>query len=126
MIFYLQILSGNSINNTNSISISYFHKLERVISLENMRLFSRLKVSLEFFDPFYIQARVSVQGVKSLGGYFACLFRKFDFYEVKKKYFYFSKEKGNTFTLLIISIVKILQKEQSSTNLLLSIPNLSE
>ena len=31
--------------------------------------------------------RVSVQGVKSLGGHFACLCRGFDFYEVKKKYF---------------------------------------
>jgi hypothetical protein len=31
----------------------------------------------------------------------------------------FQKEKGNTFTLLIIFIVKSLQKEQNSTNLLL-------
>ena len=28
--------------------------------------------------------RVSFQGVKSLGGHFACLCRGFDFYEVKK------------------------------------------
>ena len=42
-----------------------------------------------------IQSSVSVQGVKSLGGHFACLFMGFDFYEVKKiniiifqKYFY--------------------------------------
>ena len=28
--------------------------------------------------------RVSVQGVKSLGGHFACLCRGFEFYEVKK------------------------------------------
>ena len=44
-------------------------------------------------------SRVSVQGVKSLGGHFACLSREFDFYEVKKKYFIiiFQKEKGNTF-----------------------------
>ena len=27
--------------------------------------------------------RVSVQGVKSLGGHFACLCREFEFYEVK-------------------------------------------
>ena len=43
-------------------------------------------------------------------------------YEVKKKKKYiiiFQKEKGNTFTLLIIFIVKSLQKEQNSTNLLL-------
>ena len=29
--------------------------------------------------------RVSVQGVKSLGGYFACLCQGFEFYEVKEK-----------------------------------------
>ena len=63
--------------------------------------------------------RVSVQGVKLLGGHFACLCRGFEFYEVKKKYIIFQKENGNTFTLLIIFIVKSLQKEQNSTNLLL-------
>ena len=63
---------------------------------------------------------MSVQGVKSLGGHFACLCRGFEFYEVKKKiYIIFQKENGNTFTLLIIFIVKSLQKEQNSTNLLL-------
>ena len=39
----------------------------------------------------------------------------FDFYEVKKKEnkkFLFEKENGNTLTLLIIIIVKSLQKEQ--------------
>jgi hypothetical protein len=44
--------------------------------------------------------RVSVQGVKSLGDHFACLF----FVII------FQKEKGNTFTLLVIFIVKSLQK----------------
>ena len=64
--------------------------------------------------------RVNVQGVKSLGGHFACLCRGFEFYEVKKKIvIIFQKENGNTFTLLIIFIVKSLQKEQNSTNLLL-------
>ena len=64
--------------------------------------------------------RVSVQGVKSLGGHFACLCRGFEFYEVKKKIvIIFQKENGNTFTLFIIFIVKSLQKEQKSTNLLL-------
>jgi hypothetical protein len=33
---------------------------------------------------FIAKSRVSVQGVKSLGGHFACLYQ-FDFYEVKKK-----------------------------------------
>ena len=58
--------------------------------------------------------------VKSLGGHFACLCRGFEFYKVKKKIvIIFQKENGNTFTLLIIFVVKSLQKEQNSTNLLL-------
>ena len=36
--------------------------------------------------------RVSVQGVKSLGGHFACLYRGFEFYEVKKKYHFHSEK----------------------------------
>ena len=42
---------------------------------------------------------VSVQGVKSLGGHFACLCRGFEFYEVKKIIFcyYFSKRKWKYF-----------------------------
>ena len=75
-------------------------------------------------EPSVIQSsltiRVSVQGVKSLGGHFACLCQGFEFYEVKKNFvIIFQKENGNTFTLLIIFIVKSLQKEQNSTNLLL-------
>ena len=66
-----------------------------------------------------IKPRVSVQGVKSLGGHFACLCRGFDFYEVLFFVNIFQKEKGNTFTLLLILIVKSVQKEQNSTNLLL-------
>ena len=53
-------------------------------------------------------SRVSVQGVKLLGGHFACLCREFDFYEVTKNIIIFQKEKGNTFTLLIIFTVKSL------------------
>ena len=66
-----------------------------------------------------LRGRVSVQGVKSLGGHFACLCRGFKFYEVKKNIITFQKENGNTFILLIIFMVKSLQKEQNSTNLLL-------
>ena len=71
------------------------------------------------FIKFREKARVSVQGVKSLGGHFACLCRGFEFYELKKIIFViiFQKEKRNTFTLLSISTVKSLQKEQNSTNL---------
>ena len=49
------------------------------------------------------ECRVSVQGVKSLGGQFACLCQGFEFYEVKIEIvIIFQKENGNTFTLLII------------------------
>ena len=65
-------------------------------------------------------ARVSVQGVKSLGSHCACLCRGFEFYEVRKIFvIIFQKENGNTFTLFIIFLVKSLQKEQNSTNLVL-------
>ena len=71
-------------------------------------------------QKFWGGGRVSVQGVKSLGGHFARLCRGVEFYEVKKNFcHFFQKENGNTFTLLIIFIVKSLQKEQNSTNLLL-------
>jgi hypothetical protein len=81
-----------------------------------------------FFKVFMIftglESTSGVQGVKSpLGGHFACLCRGFEFYEVN--FFFviiFQKENGNTFTLLIIFIVKSLQKEQNSTNLLLGPP----
>ena len=51
--------------------------------------------SQSVYRVFY---RVSVQGVKSLGGHFACLCRGFEFYEVKKNFvIIFQKENGNTF-----------------------------
>ena len=41
----------------------------------------------------YFSTRVSVQGVKSLGGQFACLCQGFEFYEVKKILLLFFKKK---------------------------------
>ena len=41
------------------------------------------------------KGRVSVQEVESLGGHIATLCLEFDFYEVKKRY-YFQKEKGSS------------------------------
>ena len=53
----------------------------------------RIKLCIEYTIP-----RVSVQGVKSLGGHFACLCRGFEFCEVKKKIrYYFSKRKWKYF-----------------------------
>ena len=45
---------------------------------------------------FKVIPRVSVQGVESLGGHFATSCQEFDFYEVKK-YYYFSKRKEKYF-----------------------------
>jgi hypothetical protein len=60
----------------------------------------------------------SVQGVVALGVHFATLCQEVDFYEANIFFFIinFQKETANTFTLLIILIVKI---ELHSTNLLL-------
>ena len=78
---------------------------------------NRFEFAIKLLSIF---TRISVHGVKSLGSHFACLCRGFEFYEVKKNLvIIFQKEEGNTFTLSIIFIVKSLQKEQNSTNLLL-------
>ena len=42
---------------------------------------------------FDVNLRISVQGVKSLGGHFACLCQGFQFYEVRKKLLLFFKKK---------------------------------
>ena len=39
--------------------------------------------------PSMAPNRVSVQGVKSLGGHFACLCRGFEFHDLKKNCYYF-------------------------------------
>ena len=65
--------------------------------------------------------KVFVQEVAALGGHFVTLCPEHDFYEAKKSFFIinFQKEKANTFTLVIILIVKSLQVELHSKNLLL-------
>ena len=68
-----------------------------------------------------------MHGVVSLGGHFATSRREFDFHQLKKNIIIFQKEKGNTYMILIIFIVKSLQKEKNSTNLLHTMtPNLPE
>ena len=51
----------------------------------------------DFIKNYANYPRVSVQGVKSLGDHFACLCRGFEFYEVKKNCYYFSKRKWKVF-----------------------------
>ena len=43
-----------------------------------------LLLTQQHLSKLWQKGRVSVQGVKSLGGHFACLCRGFEFYEVKK------------------------------------------
>ena len=63
------------------------------------------------------EPRVSVQGVKSLGGHFACLFRGFDFYEVKKpNMLYFSKRKWIYFDTFNHYFSEKYSKRANSTN----------
>ena len=75
-------------------------------------MFKYLKVNYleQIFQEEEGISRVSVQGVKSLGGHFACLCRELNFFEVKKICYYFSKRKGKYFYTLVIFIVKSLQK----------------
>ena len=75
---------------------------------------------------YWGNARVSVQGVISLGDHFACLCRGFDFYEVKKKYHYFSKRNGKyfyTFNHFYSEKSSKRAKQHKSTTM---IPNLPE
>ena len=76
-------------------------------------------VVFEFKTDLCFGLKVSIQGVVALGGHFATLCKELDFYEAI--FFFiinFQKEKANTLTLLIILIVKSLQIELHSTNLL--------
>ena len=59
--------------------------------------------------------RVSVQGAKSLGGHFACLCREFEIYEVKKKYYYFSKRKWRYFYTFNHNYTEKSSKRANST-----------
>ena len=53
---------------------------------------------IHLFLACMLYPRVSVQGVKSLGGQFACLCRGVVFSQVKNNiYYYFSKRKGKCF-----------------------------
>ena len=68
-----------------------------IVTLKNSGLSVQKKQNI--FLYLFGKTRVSVQGVKSLGGNFACLCRGFEFYEVKKNFFcyYFSKRKWKYF-----------------------------
>ena len=59
----------------------------------NDESFTTWIVVLRFTFQRGLTLRVSVQGVKSLDGHFACLCRGFEFYEVKKNLLLFFKKK---------------------------------
>ena len=73
--------------------------IKTLICLVNSTAWTSNKLdTIQYFCASWARNRVSVQGVKSLGGHFACLCRGFDFYEVKKKnIYYFSKRKWKYF-----------------------------
>ena len=48
--------------------------------------------------------QVSVQGVKSLGGHFACLCRRFEYYVAKKKMLFSFKKKMEILLHLLDSV----------------------
>ena len=87
---------------------------------ENQKWTNLSKISCPSYLVWSPSCKVSVQGVVALGGHFATLCQKLDFHEA---FFVFSinfqKDKGNILTLLIILIMKSLQIELHSTNLLL-------
>ena len=65
-----------------------------IVVLLKSWFFSLEDTIMLIISPNYCaKCRVSVQGVKSHGGHFACLCREFDFYEVKKNIIIFQKEK---------------------------------
>jgi hypothetical protein len=94
LLFFFQIASSLA------VCISFFI-LGNVIGFPTIALpvLTREQVASSNNDTSLLsQTRVSVQGVKSLGGHFACLCRGFELYEVKKKEcYYFSKRKWKYF-----------------------------
>ena len=73
----------------------YFLLLPYVPVLRKTLLHMVLNLLVKDSVRFYV--RVSVQEVKSLGGHFACLCWGFQFYEVKKNCYHFSKRKWKYF-----------------------------
>ena len=67
----------------------------------------------------FVRIRVTVQGVKSLGSHFACLWWGLDFYKVKK--YYFSKRKGKYYYTFNHSSKRENQHKSTTKT-----PNLSE
>ena len=67
-------------------------------------------------NQHFAGARVSVQGVKSFASNFACLYRGFDFYEVKKFKKSFSTRKWKYSYTFTHSFRKKSSKRANSTN----------
>ena len=65
-----------------------------------------------FCLQLWSSSRVSVQGVKSLGGHFACLCCGFDFYEVKKNTLFFKKKRRILFHFSSFSYRKVFKQSK--------------
>ena len=106
--------------NSNVSSNSYCQK--KSWTLEAMPLVNLDKVSKDTYNWGW--CKVSFQGVVALGGHFATLCREVDFYEANKFFIINFKKKVQILLhfFKIILIVKRLQIELHSTNLLLGPP----
>ena len=82
----------------NNLDLNGHYKKWKTVLFE-MCLMSLMQLitNLGLLVPFWVTGRVSVQRVKSLGGHFACLCRRFEFYEVNFFFYYFSKRKRKYF-----------------------------
>ena len=67
-------------SNANQVCLSVYTFTKYILESFFTQDFSLFYIGLNFRESL----RVSVQGVKSFGGHFACLCRGFEFYEVKK------------------------------------------
>ena len=76
-------------SNANQVCLSVYTFTKYILESFFTQDFSLFYIGLNFRESL----RVSVQGVKSFGGHFACLCRGFEFYEVKKKMLLFFKKK---------------------------------
>ena len=80
---------------------------------------ANISIIITIRENVCILTRVSVQGVVSHGSHFATLCQEFDFYEVKKPYYYFSKRKGKYFYIFNHNYSEKSSKRANSTNHLL-------
>ena len=108
--------SVDSVRVTESLQ-HFAHKLKKCSNqFDTSSLGKKMGFQQICVEKKQVNPRVSIRGVKSLGGHFACLCRGFDFYEVKKKKMYFSKRKWKYFDTFNHNYSEKSSKRANSTN----------